>query len=256
VVVLNEPTPIVPEYGSVAKRKRITTILMHQQAAHLNASDRRVLKKVAAYERREEGCRLSQANLGKQVGLSREQVNRILGKLDQLGFILRARERRPNGSWSTDTITLNDAFIRQVLGLEPMLECHTVMPSGNGASVVSPGEKCHTVMSHGMSHGMSHLEVEAKASTVGSPLRGRQEAKSFQGVSLETADAVPTKNPVATDGATSRDLESLEVLHQPPVATDANPRDDRVARVDLPPRYDPLQGLIAAMSTPTDEEAS
>src|SRR6266516_4650577 len=82
------PTAIVPEYSSRARQKRITTILMHPQAVHLNATDRRVLKKVASYERRHDGCRLSQKKIAEQVGLCRKQVNRVLGKLERLGFII------------------------------------------------------------------------------------------------------------------------------------------------------------------------
>lgn len=185
-----EVTPIVRDYGAAAQQKRITTILLHPLAVQLNATDRRVLKKVAAYERRTEGCRLSQRKIGQQVALSREQVNRVLGKLDRCGFILREQERRANGSVTTCKITLNDALIRQVLGLESVSGCHTVKRSEGTTSVVSVGEKRHTATSHGM----SHLEVEAKASPVGSrSLDLRQEAKNVQGATSDASKAAASK---------------------------------------------------------------
>ena len=235
-----QPTPIAKEYSPESRQKRITTILQHPLAVQLNATDRRVLKKVASYERRFNGCRLSQTKIGKQVGLSsRKQVNRVLGKLESLGFILRGQERRPNGSLSTCKITLNDALIRQVLGLEPV----TGMSHGEASEctelVVSVGKECPSVMSHGvshgMSHGMSHLE-EAIASVRNTPAGSVLGSKSLQAV---------TSSP---EGETLLELD--HVATDDSVAIKSFTLAPSVAREDS--AYDPLGFLTASWKAEVD----
>jgi hypothetical protein len=286
--VLNESIPIVALPPLYERKKRAAKVLASPRviAAKLGKTDRDTLALVVKNEDPVSGCTLRAGSkheksrrrdsMMKRLDKDRSTVFRSLRVLEALGLIGAAKGARCDGSETTMHRFVNQQLLRDVgaddlvwdealrdreldVRFQPLPAVSEILASKKALGPRRGGRTFRSDLAEGATPGATPVRPRRTTNVVAEPSTKAKEnllpeaeetaAPIRHALSKTLRGEEPQgSTPIAITDASSRDLESLE--------GGANPRDDHVARVDLPPPYDPLRALIAGMYADADEAAT